>query len=395
VAGSCGADAVAVGHHADDNVETILQRIVRGTHLRGLAGIPACRPLAPGGPPLIRPLLELRRERIEAFCRRRGLDWVTDESNAEPAYRRNFIRHELLPLLRARLNERAEEALLRLAAAAAQAEDHLAQEGRGVLDRAVRERTDRRIVIVASALAVEEELVRTYALRAALEDLHAPLGDLSAELLAELAALPLAAPPAAVTLPGRFLARRQGGELVIEAPQGWEGEVGTTTGDHRSPRQRSAGALEDPFFRGLGTSVPGSEVPLQCPGNTALPDGRSVLCTVTPFSESAFVSHCISHAPGVELLDADSLRGRLVCRHRRPGDQFVPMGAPGTQSVSDFLTNTRMPARLRELVLCLCDDEGIVYLAPLRIAERVRLTGQTRSVLRVEIASTGVVESPP
>ena len=365
VAAQRGADAVAVGHHADDNVETILQRIVRGTHLRGLAGIPTARPLGPGGPLLVRPLLEVRRERIEAFCRRRGLEWRTDESNADPAYRRNFIRHELLPLLRARLNERAEEALLRLAAAAAAAEDHLGREGRGALERAVRQRTDRRVVLAASALAVEDELVRTYALRAVLEDLHAPLGDLSNELMAELADLPMSPPPAAVTLPGRFLARREGGELVIEAP--------SAASDDLAPREHARG----PEARSCD---------IQCPGRTALPDGRSVLCGVAPFSGPAFVSHCISHPPGVELLDADSIRGRLVCRPRRDGDQFVPLGAPGTQTVSDFLTNARLPQRHRDQVLCLCDEEGLVYLAPLRIAERVRVTDQTRRVLRVEIS---------
>jgi tRNA(Ile)-lysidine synthase len=359
VAARCGADIVAVGHHADDNVETILQRIVRGTHLRGLAGIHASRRLGPGGPLLVRPLLEVRRERIEAFCRRCGLEWRTDESNADPAYRRNFIRHELLPLLRARLNERAEEALLRLAAAAGTADEHLGQEGRRVLERAVRHRTDRRVVLAASALAVEDELVRTYALRAAMEDLHAPLGDLSAELMAELAELPMSAPPAAVTLPGRFLARREGGELVIEAPPAGDGLV---------PRE------------------PMWETEVQIPGRTTLPDGRCVVAHVGPFHGPAFVAHCISHPPGVELLDADSIRGRLVCRPRRPGDQFVPLGAPGTQTVSDFLTNARLSQRHRDAVLCLCDEEGVVYLAPLRIAERARVTENTRNVLRIEVS---------
>jgi tRNA(Ile)-lysidine synthase len=359
VAARCGADAVAVGHHADDNVETILQRIVRGTHLRGLAGIPASRVLGHGGPLLVRPMLQVRRERIEAFCRRRGLEWRTDESNADPAYRRNFIRHELLPLLRARLNERTEEALLRLAAAAAAAEQHLEQEGRQALARAIRHRTDRRIVLAASALTVEDEIVRTYALRAALEDLHAPLGDVTGDLLAELADLPLSPAPAAVTLPGRFLARREGGELVIEATP--------------PPGDLAPGE----YTRGFD---------LQCPGRTTLPDGRCVVASVAAFSGPAFVAHCISHAPGAELMDADSIHGRLVCRPRRDGDQFVPLGSPGTQTVSDFLTNARLPQRQREQVLCLCDEQGIIYLAPLRIADRVRVTDQTRSVLRVEIS---------
>ena len=72
----------------------------------------------------------------------------------------------------------------------------------------------------------------------------------------------------------------------------------------------------------------------------------------------------------------------VVTMHR---EKFVPLGGPGTQTVSDFLTNARLPQRQRDEVLCLCDEEGIVYLAPLRLAERVRVTDQTRSVLRIEI----------
>ncbi len=358
-AATCGASAVAVGHHADDNAETILYRIVRGTHLRGLSGIPAKRPLAGGAVRLVRPLLEVRREEIEACCRRAGLTWRTDETNIDTAYRRNFVRHELLPLLRERLNARADDALLRLARAAGEVEAHLAQQGSAALVRA-RKRGRESFCsaspsfLSAASLAGEPAVVRTYALRAALEQLHLPLGELTAERLAELAELPQSPPPAAVSLPGGFLARREGGLLIIEA---------------RGPE---AGPTE-------------WQTVLQCPGRTLLPDGRAVACEIGELDPAAFQAHCRDRPEGVEMLDADSIRGRLICRRRREGDAFVPLGAPGRKSVSDFLTDLKLPRRLRDEALCIADEAGLVYLAPLRIAERAKVTPATQRLLRIEM----------
>ncbi len=115
---------VAVGHHEDDNIETVLYRIFRGTHLRGLSGIAASRQLSRSAE-LIRPLLQCRRSEIEQFCRDRKLKWCDDETNTDTKYRRNFIRHELLPLLRDKLNPRVDEAISRLALSASQADQFL------------------------------------------------------------------------------------------------------------------------------------------------------------------------------------------------------------------------------------------------------------------------------
>jgi tRNA(Ile)-lysidine synthase len=90
----------------------------------------------------------------------------------------------------------------------------------------------------------------------------------------------------------------------------------------------------------------------------------------------------------IELLDADAVEGRLVCRPRRPGDRFHPLGATGRQSVSDFLTNRKLSTPMRQRVACLEDEVGIVYVAPLRIDDRVKLRPETRRVLRLEVQNS-------
>ncbi len=102
---------VALGHNADDQAETILFRVVRGTGLRGLAGIPIRRGV------FIRPLLEVSRRDIQRFVDRRGIPTIDDPSNREPRFARSRVRHEWLPFLR-RENPRIDAALLALAAEA-------------------------------------------------------------------------------------------------------------------------------------------------------------------------------------------------------------------------------------------------------------------------------------
>ncbi len=104
-------DAVALAHHADDQVETVILQMLRGSGPRGLAGMPV---YSAGHPAFWRPLLEFPRAVIESYCAERGLGWVEDDSNADPALRRNFVRARIAPLL-AQVNPRYRETIGRTA----------------------------------------------------------------------------------------------------------------------------------------------------------------------------------------------------------------------------------------------------------------------------------------
>jgi tRNA(Ile)-lysidine synthase len=102
-------DRVALGHHADDQVETILFRLIRGTGPSGLTGMPIKRGR------IIRPLLDLTRVEIMDYLRTNSLSWCEDASNRSIRFKRNWIRHRLLPEIRKHLNPRADSAILALA----------------------------------------------------------------------------------------------------------------------------------------------------------------------------------------------------------------------------------------------------------------------------------------
>lgn len=347
-----GASHVALGHHADDNVETVLYRIVRGTHLRGAGGIPASRPIHDSQIMLVRPLLHCRRAEIESFCLRTGLTWRTDATNTDVRYRRNLIRHEILPLLREKLNPRVDEAILRLAAAASEAQEYLTHQANALLQSATTQVEGGPLIVDCATFARQSDVVRKVAMRLALENLGVPLRKLSGERFHELSSMFDPDGAKAVGLTGNFIARREADRIVIGPSED------TPELDEQS-----------------GT--------LPCPGSADLGEECSITCQILPLDSCTFDAHCSGHVPGVECIDADQIQGPLVFRPRRDGDVFRPLGSPGRQSVSDFLTNLKLPTSQRKLVRCICDDQGIVYLAPLRIDERVKVTANTQRVLRI------------
>jgi tRNA(Ile)-lysidine synthase len=226
---------IALAHHMDDQAETLLLRLLRGTGPRGLGGMEplVVLPRTPGARVkaslLIRPLLGFRREELRAFARRVGLTWVEDRSNLDRRHLRNRIRLELIPSLETAYNPRLVESLAALAEAQ-QRENELVERA---TQRAIRrwvQRTPptgagdpappaREVFIDARGLAREPEAVATRLLWLAYQTLAGPEGVLETAQLRNLLRLLHPAPRAAHTevhLSGRIRARRSRGVLRLE-----------------------------------------------------------------------------------------------------------------------------------------------------------------------------------
>ncbi|WP_254513934.1 tRNA lysidine(34) synthetase TilS [Anatilimnocola floriformis] len=132
-----GARYVATAHTADDQAETVLHRVIRGTGLAGLAGIPRVRLLSPAVT-LIRPLLDFSRADVVEYLAARQQTFRLDESNEDPSFTRNRIRHALLPQLAAQYNSNVREALLRLGQLAGDAQQVIEQRAEELMQQAVR-----------------------------------------------------------------------------------------------------------------------------------------------------------------------------------------------------------------------------------------------------------------
>jgi tRNA(Ile)-lysidine synthase len=216
-----GARVVAVGHTADDQVETILHRILRGTGLSGLAGMPRVRALTPSVA-LVRPMLKLRRSDVLHYLSTLGQAFCVDASNADTQWMRNYLRKELLPRIRSRVNANVDEALLRLARQADEAQQMVVDQVTNVASRAITTNvhsTVTQATIDCGALRGESPHVVREVCRLAWQRTGWPLQAMGFDewhLLAEL--IRSADSPGAVNLPGNVRAWRQSGRLILESP---------------------------------------------------------------------------------------------------------------------------------------------------------------------------------
>ncbi len=324
------AGAIAVAHHRDDNVETLLLNLVRGAGLRGLHG------MAWRNGRVVRPLLGVTRSDVESFLRSEGETFVTDSTNTDTAIRRNLIRHEVLPLLR-RLNPSVDATLDATARRLAEA-DELCRYALDHVRRKVCTPLPDGEVIDAAAL------LRLPAARTLLYELLRPYG-FSPAVCAEIFD-GLSGPPGALYEAGSWLAAR--GRSTVEV--------------RRRPVRFDA-------------------VPLADAEATPLPDGRRL--RLQRLSMTALGA--VPRLPSVAALDAATVDGPLVCRSVRRGDRFAPLGMRGSRLVSDYLTD-RKRSRIDKLAAAVvCDAHGIVWLVGERPAERCRVTEATTEVVLLEI----------
>ncbi len=182
----CGARYVAVAHTADDQAETVLHRLIRGTGLAGLAGIPRIRPLSPAVT-LIRPLLTLPRQQLRHYLERLGASFREDSSNADMRYTRNRIRGRLLPRLAKDYNPQVVQALTRLASQAAENRVVTESLARDLLDRTLRSSRQDQVQLDPEPLRSAPLLLLRETLLLLWRDQGWPRGEMTAEHWNELA----------------------------------------------------------------------------------------------------------------------------------------------------------------------------------------------------------------
>jgi len=348
---SCGAARVAVGHTADDHVETVLMHLVHGSGPRGLRGLLPRSPWPYPGHALtvVRPLLDITRPETAAYCRRHRLNPRVDASNESLASFRNRVRHELLPLLR-RYNPQVDGAIRRLAHLAADDLAFIEAAAAGLWGGPVRREGETVVFDRGPFLALPPALKR-HLLRAAIEGLSGTLKDIGAGHIEDVIAALEKPSGKTIGLPGGLSFTIEPDRYVLAADD--------------------AAACPWPPLEG--------ETALNVPGRTELA-GWLVEAALLPPEEMP------ENNPDelTAYLDYAGVGDRLGVRHRRPGDRFQPLGLGGEKKLNQFMIDARIPRSFRGRVPVVTAGDKIVWVVGYRLDERFKVAAATRRVLRIK-----------
>ena len=339
-----GAARIAVGHTLDDQAETVLMRVLDGAGVRGLAAIPPVRGR------IIRPLIEMRRDELRTLLTTEGLAWVEDPSNRDPKFRRNRIRHELLPLLVASYATDVVPALARVA--------RLARESVDTMERAAALELER--LVIPTGEPMHEAVVLPRAALAALPESTA------AEVLRQAAAR------FGSRAPLRAWAHRGLRRVLAPAPP-------------RRPFRLGGVSIEvsgDRIRVGAGPALAVSPRTLSVPGRIELPEiQRALEARLVPAA-----GYAIPRDADWVAFDARALPRQLLVRGRRRGDRLVAFGA-GERRLKTLLIDAGVPRWDRGRLPVIEADGKILWVAGLRRAAGGAITAETTQIVEILLLS--------
>jgi tRNA(Ile)-lysidine synthase len=344
-AAQLGADRIAVGHTADDQAETVLFHLLRGSGLRGLGGMPPVRM------PLIRPLIRVLRRDVLEYLRTQRLPFREDPTNGQRQYTRNRIRLDLLPALRQHYNPRLVQALCTTAQLLADDEAALQAVSHQRFLAARRPAAPEQSQLTIAEVTPLPPALQRRILREALSEVMGSLqGVTHTHIAAILALLRVGAGNKWLRLPRGVVVERRYGVLLIH-------------------RQAPLAAVD-------------VDVPLPVPGVCRV-EALGVTVVSDLFRHDAATGPFPTGA--VAWLDAESVGQEVRVRTRRPGDRLQPLGSSYVKKLKAFLIDAKVPRAARDRLPLVVTSAGIAWVAGVRPAEWAKVTPATRTILRLQV----------
>ncbi len=342
-----GARRIAMAHHADDQAETVMMRLLRGS---GAAGLSAMSSAGPGR--IVRPMLALRRSQILAYLDAIGAAYITDSSNLAPAILRNRIRRELLPMLEREYAPGLSQRLVGLADEMRSLDDYLENEAR----REVRRRQDLPSRLNLAGFTGLHPALAKAMLRGWLREQLGSLRRIYRQDIQRMSRLcEVAAPGSIAELMGGWRLRCEYGAAVLE---------------------RHVATQPSPF-----------RVELACPGATEVPaSGFTFIARRLRPGDAGFPrepSMPISNQMEA-LFDAAEIDGHLLVRNFRRGDRVQPLGMAGTRKVHDVFTDRKVPRERRATWPIVASCERILWIPGIVRSRYALLTATTENLLQLK-----------
>ena len=350
------ARAIALGHTADDQAETLLMHILRGTSLHGLRGmqevIPWNSPRGDGKGTLFRPLLEVPRQDTLEYCHQLDIAFRQDTTNTSPDFTRSRLRHQLLPILET-YNPRVRESLIRLGRSAAQAQDYLGQKIDGIWTSVSKE-VGNAVVLDIPKLKSLHPIMQHLIMRHAYQKATGDLRRLEETHIIQMVEMISSARGSRIDLPRGLKLYSSGQELVLGASPEKECPYPPLDGEHA----------------------------LEVPGTTTIP-AWLVVAEVVPPPPSFVTSD-----PLVSFFDLDRIGERFKARTRRDGDRFQPLGMAQDKKLQDFYVDQKVPRGWRDRVPLLVSEVGILWVVGYRSSEWAKVRPDTQRVVKIQWRQT-------
>lgn len=329
------ATKIATAHNADDNAENFIMRSLRGSGLAGLSGIPPVR----GN--IIRPLIETFRSEILSYCARENINYRIDKTNLEPVFFRNKVRLNVVPQLD-QLFSAWKSNLLKTTGTIRDDLDFLNQTAGKELKEMLIEQNEGLIALQIKKINMLHISIRRLVLRAAIEIIAGDLKQIEFKHTEFIIEKIEAKDNFSINLPGDLISLREYDKLIFKREE------------QRHQVEQTKLAL------GISTYLP--EI------------GLSIKSEIMSNNE-------LEYAGNIANLDASKIDGPIFLRSVRPGDRFNPLGLKGSKKISDYFIDKKIPRRIREKALVVCDKSKIIWLIGFEISELAKVEKNTDKVL--------------
>ncbi|WP_281725293.1 tRNA lysidine(34) synthetase TilS [Lachnoclostridium phocaeense] len=343
------AGRIALAHHKNDNAETVLLNLARGTGLRGMGGIRPC------SGKYIRPLLDTSREEIEAFLDQKNISYCMDATNYEDTYTRNRIRNHIIPYMEEQVNSRFVDHVCGTAGQLARLWEYVERQtdeaAAGLTS--LREGEDgqgREMVIDGQGFARTDTALRPYILKWVLEQVSGRAKDLETVHFDDLE-----------ELFDRQVGRRISLPYGMKAYRCYEG-VRVVSSDWKPPREEE---------------------------NEVWDKDRIKMRILDPADIDGPALEAIPKTPYTKWFDYDIIENSVTIRTRRPGDYLVIGRDGATQKLNRYFINEKIPSRERDRILLAADGSRIMWVIGYRRGQGYEVTGQTKKILEITIDKGG------
>jgi tRNA(Ile)-lysidine synthase len=327
-------DKIVTAHTADDNAETILLNLIKGTGLKGISGIPIVREN------IVRPLLSIRKSEILNCLNENKIKFQIDKTNLSNDYERNFIRNEIIPRIKAKLNPSIEESLFYSSEIFKDYYSYIQNEVNLLSKSALKKAKDNAFVLSNEIQGIHPVIRREF-LKAAVERnffVQSTFNDI------------------------------KNLELLITQQKGKKINLANGLSAVKEKDGILISKNLDEFHTQLTRVFIGKENQINGFKLFLLPKGRS---------DIKFSSEGLR-----EFISADNIEGPLFVRNWTEGDRFIPLGMKGFKKISDFLTDQNVASSEKKKQLVLTDKNRIVWVIGLRIDERFKITKATKKILQ-------------